>query len=341
MKSKIDKSDLRRVILSTPGQFAEGFEIAKNVKAKKDFKRMVVSGMGGSALPVDVLKGYLNDLFLENKDINIVDVQGNRTYKLPAESYDNCLNVICSHSGNTEETIASFEEAIDNKLECIGVSAGGKVEEICKEKGITHIKLPVPFENFQPRMATGHFVSVLLSILMNSGKIPNNSKELVGCVTDYLKSNVKTNENKGKELAKKLVGKTPLIYSSDKFKSLAMIWKIKINENAKVPAFWNYFPELNHNEFVGFTSPKADFHCIMLRDEDDYERNLMRYDATAEALAEKGIETDTVLIEGDTILEKLCSTIAMCDWVSYYLALEYDIDPTPVDMVEDFKKALN
>jgi glucose/mannose-6-phosphate isomerase len=340
MNNKIDKSDLKKVIVSTPNQFKEGFEIVKDVDVDANFSKIVISGMGGSALPADVLKCYLYDIFEGNRNSDIVEVYQNRTYKLPVESYTDCLNIICSHSGNTEETISSFKEAIENNLPCIGISAGGEVEQICLENNISHIKLPVPFENFQPRMATGHFVSVLIGILIKAGKINDDREFIINTSVKFLKKNIEDTEQYGETLAKILVNKTPLIYASDKFKSLAMIWKIKINENSKVPAFWNYFPELNHNEFVGFSLPQAKFHCIMLKDNDDHKRNILRYSATAKALEIKGIETTEIILKGENVLEKLFSTITLCDWMSYYLALEYGQDPTPVDMVEDFKKTL-
>ncbi|MEA3323253.1 MAG: SIS domain-containing protein, partial [Patescibacteria group bacterium] len=260
---------------------------------------------------------------------------------LPIESYDNCLNIICSHSGNTEETISSFQEAIDNKLLCVGISAGGQLEQMCLQNNVPHIKMPVPFENFQPRMATGHFFAAIVQILISAGKIPDHKEKVINDMVPRLQLMVENSEEQGKELARKLIGTTPIIYASEKFRSLAMIWKIKINENSKVPAFCNYFPELNHNEFVGFTNPQAKFHIVMLRDPDDHPRDLLRYDATAKALQKKGIESEIIVMKGENILEKLFSTISLCDWVSYYLALEYEQDPTPVNMVEDFKKALN
>ncbi len=341
MNQDIDQSNLRKVILSTPGQFAEGFDIAKDIKVSDDFSRIVVSGMGGSALPADMLKCCMNDLFENNRKIKRIGIHQNRTYKLPIESYDHCLNIICSHSGNTEETISSFQEAIDNELACVGISAGGQLEQMCLQNNIPHVKMPVPFENFQPRMATGHFFAAILQILINTGKIPDHKEKVVNDMVPQLQLMVENSEERGKELARKLIGTTPIIYASEKFRSLAMIWKIKINENSKVPAFCNYFPELNHNEFVGFTNPQAKFHIIMLQDPDDHPRDLLRYGATAKALQKKGIESEIIVMKGKNILEKLFSTISLCDWVSYYLALEYEQDPTPVDMVEDFKKALN
>jgi len=221
----------------------------------------------------------------------------------------------------------------------VGVSAGGVIEQMCQENNIPHVKLPIPFENFQPRMATGHFVSAILQILVNANKLSKDAVEMDD-ITKQLRESIPKMEDEGKRIAKTLVGKTPVVYSGTKFKALAMIWKIKINENAKTPAFWNYFPELNHNEFVGFTNPQSQFRVIILRDLEDHPRNLLRHDVTAKFLQERNIETEIIDIPEGDILYRVFATIALSDWTSYYLALEYEQDPTPVDMVEDFKKAL-
>lgn len=336
---KYDKSNMRKAILTAPSQFQEGFALAKNIKIDKNFNKIMISGMGGSALPGDILKTYQNNLLTKNNTHAILKIYQNRFYKLPREAYDNCLNIICSHSGNTEETITSFQEALDNNLPCVGISAGGKIEEMCQKNNITHIKLPLPFEHFQPRMATGHFVSVIIQLLINTEKLPNITEDILKSAENLI-STIPELERQGEDLAKKLVGKTPVIYSSVEFKPLSLIWKIKLNENSKVPAFWNVFPELNHNEFVGFTNPQANYFIIMLRNAEGHPRNLKRYDITTKFLQKKGIEIEIIDIPQGEIMYRLFASLTLCDWTSYYLALEYGIDPTPVKMVEDLKKKL-
>lgn len=340
MNNSVDVSDLRKVILTSADQFAEGFDAAKEITVPKDFSKVTVSGMGGSALHVDILLAYLDDVFTKDIESERVSFFQNRTYALPVEAYNDCLNIICSHSGNTEETIASFEEVLENDLPCVAISAGGRIEEMCRENNVPHVKLPIPYENFQPRMATGHFVAAILQILISAGKISDHSEKLKKEIAEEIRADITSYEEQGKEIAKELVGKTPVVYASDTFKSLALVWKIKINENSKTPAFWNYFPELNHNEFVGFTNSQTKFSVMILRDKDDHPRNILRYSATADALKEKGLDVKIIdVVEGDRF-RKLFSMIGLCDWISYYLALEYGQDPTPVDMVEDFKKVI-
>lgn len=336
----IDKSGFRQFILDVPKGFEIGLNLAKNVKVEGEFQNVTVSGMGGSALPANLLRVYCNSLFKKNPKYRPFEIYVNRYYSLPPESYaSKTLNFIASYSGNTEETLSSLDEALKSNLACIALSANGKLEALSKEFDIPHIKLPLPHPNFQPRMGTGYFFGAMFQLLVNHNLMPDTTADLLS-LSEKLESSMADFEQKGKTLAKKLVGKTPVIYSSPKFKPVAMVWKIKMNENAKTPAFWNFLPEMNHNEMVGFTNPQGKFFIIMLRDQDDDPRNLKRYEATAKLLTEKGVESEIIDMEDGDVFYKMFASIAIADWASYYLALEYKQDPTPVDMVEDLKKIL-
>lgn len=339
-RKKIDKSNLRQVILQTPSQFETGFSLSTSIKVPGQFKKIILSGMGGSALPADLLKIYCDSLFKVYPQYKPFEIHINRYYVLPPESHSpDALNLIASYSGNTEETISSLEEAHNANLSFVGLSGAGKVEELCKKYGAPHIKLPVPNSNFQPRMGTGYFFGAIIKLLINQNLIPDTTKEIIE-LAKKLKSQMEDFEKKGVGLAHEIKGKTPIIYASPQYKTVAMVWKIKINENAKTPAFWNFFPELNHNEMVGFTNPQAKFFIIMLRDPQDHQRSQRRYEPTAALLKEKGIASEILDMQGDSVFYKIFSSITIADWTSYYLALEYGQDPTPVDMVEDLKKIL-
>lgn len=340
MPHSLDKSDFRQMIIDSPDQFRAGFELAKNIRVPGTFTSIMISGMGGSALPGNIFRVYLNDLFrTETPEKQPLPIYQNRFYTLPPESYHECLNFICSYSGNTEETVSAFEEALAHDLPCIGLSSGGKIEEMCREHGVPHIKLPLPTPDFQPRIGTGYFFSTLFQVLVNQGLVPDMTAELLA-EAEHLKEAMPAIEAAGKDLSKKLVGKTPVIYATPKYKSVAMVWKIKLNENAKTPAFWNFFPELNHNEMVGFTLPQAKFVIIMLRDRNDHPKNLKRFEVTASLLRAKGIDVEILDMEGKSVYTKIFMSILLSDFASYYLALEYGQDPTPVDMVEELKKLL-
>ena len=147
-------------------------------------------------------------------------------------------------------------------------------------------------------------------------------------------------------MARKLKNRIPIIYASYQNRELARIWKIKFNENSKVPAFANYFPELNHNEMVGFERissfqpPIFRPYVLILRDLADHPRIQKRMKLTADILRKKKVAVDFIEINGKDNLSKVFSTLLLSDWASYYLALNYKVDPSPVKTVEDFKQRM-
>lgn len=340
MQNKIDKQNLYSVIKNIPDQLIEGLEIAKEVKVEGNFKAIEISGMGGSALPGNLLRIYLHDLFHKDPEKNHrFGIYQNRFYSLPPEAFDNCLNIISSYSGGTEETVSSFEEALKNNLPCVGIASGGKVVELCEKNNIPCVSMPPAEKILQPRMATACNFAAVFQVLANSGMVEDKRQEFEEAV-EKLKENSQELEESGKKIAEDVAGKTPVVYGSTRFKSLAMIWKIMFNENSKTPAFWNFFPELNHNEMVGFTKLQGKFHLVVLRDKNDDSRNLKRIEITGDVLKNYGVSSTVVDMPEDGMLYRIFATLQIGCWASYYLALKYEIDPTPVDMVEELKEEL-
>lgn len=337
MQNKIDKQNLYSVIKNIPDQLIEGLEIAKEVKVEGNFKAIEISGMGGSCWPGNILRIYLHDLFYKNPVKNHrFGIYQNRFYTLPPEAFDNCLNIISSYSGETEETVSSFEEALKNNLPCVALASGGKVIELAEKNNIPIAKMP---QGIQPRAALGYNFAILFQLLINAGMVEDKKKEFQEA-SELIKNKMEEFEKQGEKIADEIQGKTPVVYASTKFKSLAMVWKIMLNENSKTPAFWNYFPELDHNEMVGFTKTQGRFHSIMLRDQNDHPRNIKRYKITADILRNYGVDSTIVDMPEGEILYRIFATLQIGCWASYYLALKYEIDPTPVDMVEELKEEL-
>jgi glucose/mannose-6-phosphate isomerase len=332
MPHPLDKSNLRQVILDFPKQFEKALKFSSGIKTEGKFNKVIICGMGGSALPADVVKIYLES---KNIDLPIIIC---RTYNLPSLTRKGSLILASSYSGNTEETLACYEEAKKRGLKIIGLARGGKLEEQCLKDKTPFIKYPNDGPTFQPRYALGYVFSSILSILANQELIPNVHQKIRGLASKLAPKKL---EKQGKDIAAKLVGTIPIFYSSDKFgESVARIVKIKINENSKTQAFYNVFPELNHNEMVGFTNLQGKYHVVIFHDKDDHERIQKRIKITSEILKNKGVPVSILEMQGETILEKMFSTILLGDWISYYLALKLNQDPTPVKMVEDFKKKM-
>lgn len=340
MKSVEETSGFRQNIVDAPFQVAVGFDIAKHVQFGKTFDTVVVSGMGGSALPANLLSVYVADIETRFPETAHIHFECNRTYALPAHTKNQqSLHLVCSYSGNTEEALSCYHEAREAGLSVVGISSGGQLEELCKQDDVPHIKLPVPSPTFQPRMGSGYFIGAMLELCMNHGMLPDIREE-VQHETKLLIAAQEELERAGRAMAERLVGKTPVIYASSQYAPVARVWKIKINENAKTPAFWNFFPELNHNEMVGYTLPQAQFYLIMLKDPSDNAQNQKRYETMLGVVAEKGVEGEVVDMQEGSVYNKVFRTLLLGDFVAYYLALLYDQDPEPVDMVEAFKKLL-
>jgi len=325
----LDKSNMRQIIIDSANQLKTGLELAKGIKTEGSFKNIIICGVGGSALPANVL----NAVAKPN-----IPVFSHRDYGLPFFADKNSLIICISYSGNTEETISALKEATTKNLKIIGFASGGKIENLCKEGNIPLVKIPA---GIQPRCATGYIASSLIGVLENSGIIEDMSADFSE-TSKKLTEIILPMEKEGKKLAKKLNKKIPIIYASNSFKAVARIWKIKFNENSKTPAFHNYFPELNHNEMVGFSEllKNNKYHFIIIKDKNDNPRNLKRMDLFASLLKKKGSKIDFVETKDGSMLFKVFSTLLLGDWVSYYLALQCKIDPTPVKMVEEFKKLM-
>jgi glucose/mannose-6-phosphate isomerase len=327
----LDSQNMRQVILDFPKQLTKGWELAKDIKLDKQFKNVIICGMGGSALPADILLSITK---------LSVPLMVHKNYGLPYYASKNSLVICISYSGNTEETVSALQEAVEKNISAIVICTGGTLEEIAKENTLPFVKIP---SGIQPRSAIGYLFSALCAILANQGIMKNMSAEITEAAKDLPDIIVKMEEH-GKQLAEKLEKKIPVIYASEQHKALAEVWKIRFNENTKTPAFYNFFPELNHNEMTGFGTLKqskvANFYAIILQDEYNHDQIKKRMDLTADILKECGINVSIIESKKGSETAKFFTSVALSDWTSYYLALKNDTDPTPVPMIEDFKKRL-
>jgi len=332
MKNNLDRENLKEVILDFPRQFAAGAEAAGKIRIAGNFRSITVSGMGGSALPADVLDTLIDNSSYKKK----IPVLINRNYSLNWEARAKSLNFFASYSGNTEETISDFSEALAKKIPCVCFASGGKLAELSLKNKIPLVVIP---SGIQPRYALGYFIGAMFQVLENSHILKGELSSLLA-IEKTLMAKVARYEIQGKKIATKIKNNTPIIYATDRLGALAKIWKIKINENAKTPAFWNVIPEMNHNEMVGFTLPQAKFIAIFLIDPQDHPQNIKRMKITAELLRKHGVKTEIIALERTSFMERFFSAVILGDWISYYLALSYGQDPTPVVMVENLKRKL-
>ena len=330
-----DKSNLRRVILNSVAQTQADLHFSNQLFLKRrHFDKVIFCGMGGSALAGDLLA---NLKLKKMTDFSMsVPAWTHRSYGLPADCAENTLLICVSYSGNTEETISAFNEARKKGMEIAGIASGGELEELFERNKIPWVKIP---SGIPPRCALGYQFAALVKILVGYGIIPQSSQEKLRLFNGQI--DPASIENEAKMFCQKLNHKIPIIYSSEENKTLARIIKIKFNENSKIPAFWNSLPEMNHNEMAGWTKNLGPFSFILLKDKTDLPRIQKRIELTAKLIKKSGLEVEFVEIKGRDPLERMFWTLAFGDWISYHLALFYGVDPTPVEMVEEFKKQLD
>lgn len=318
-----DRFNMLEVLDNFPQQCKDALTLPKGITVKGEVTSIVVCGMGGSAMGGDLLKSYLS-----NEKIPVFVI---KDYKVP-EFVDNYTLVFAvSYSGNTEETLSSLHDAKKKNANIIAITCGG----VLAKEANKVIKIP---SGLPPRAALGYLFFPMLGVLYNSNLTDVKNVDL-NEMFDLLnqKEGIKA---KAEELAKKIQGKTPLIYSSELLKPVAYRWQTQINENAKYPAYHSTFSEMNHNEISAFRSmERSKFLAILLRDEKDHPRIKKRMDVCKQIM-EKRIDVAEVNVKGSSLLARMFYTIYLGDYTSYYLALRERVDPTPVEVIEWLKRQL-
>lgn len=329
-----DKSNFRQIILDFPKQLSQPLEFFNQIYLKRrHFDKIILAGLGGSALGGDLLYLLKNKKYPELRLSLPIFIH--RSYELPPDCDEQTLLICVSYSGNTEETISVFEKARENNIEIAGLCSGGTLAESFLKNQIPWVKIP---SGLPPRCALGWQMSGLAKILVGYGLLAQSFLDKLEFLAKSLDASEL--ENEARLLCPKIAQKIPVIYSSEENKALARIMKIKFNENAKTPAFFNSFPELNHNEMAGWTKNFSPFTFLFLKDSDDLPRVQKRMNLTAQILADLGLKSETIEIKGSEPLEKIFKNLIFGDWLSYHLALFYGVDPTPVELVEELKKRM-
>ncbi|MBI3274154.1 MAG: hypothetical protein HYZ69_03340, partial [Candidatus Colwellbacteria bacterium] len=238
---------MRDQIIKFPEQLSKGIELANNVKIDKTYEKVVICGMGGSIIAGEILTFWqeisgMPPVFCIHRD-----------YDLPPWISENDLVVCISWSGNTEETLSSYDSAVKMRVPVVSITTGGKLAEMSKKNGGRLVLIPE--KNLAPRMGVGYMTAALFQLLGledNISSVQLDSEKI---------------EENGKQIAEKINERTPLLYSSYGWRILPKFWKILFNENSKIHAFWNYLPGMAHNELVGFTDKAQDcFFSVFFKD---------------------------------------------------------------------------
>jgi glucose/mannose-6-phosphate isomerase len=304
----------------------------------REITSIVVTGMGGSALAALLAKAWLkNDMAVPFEVI--------RGYDLPSYIDRHTLVIASSYSGNTEETVSALGQATDRGAQLGVIASGGELNKIAEDSSIAHVMLPT---GLQPRMAVIYNLRALLALLENFGVVVEKLHEIetlsswLGQESSAWGPAVPVAQNYAKQLAKQAVGKTPVFYGGALTAPVAYKWKISFNENAKNVAFWNEYPEFNHNEFLGWTSHPVEkpFAIFDLISQFEHPQILKRFEISDRLLSGMRPKATVVNLVGETLIGQMLWASILADYVSIYVAILNGVDPTPVELIEKFKKEL-
>jgi glucose/mannose-6-phosphate isomerase len=336
---QIDAQNMLAHIDGLPEQLHTAWELGQR-QSLPDYtgiRQILLAGMGGSAIGADLVSAYSAPLCR-------VPLFVHRDYGLPAWAKGpETLVIASSHSGNTEETQSAFRQALQNGCRLLAIATGGELAQAASAAGI-------PLWTFthhgQPRSAVGYSFGLLLAALTRLQLLPDPSEEIASTIQAMqsgqvaLRASVPVTSNPAKRMAGQLVGRWVTVIGAGILAPVARRWKGQISEVAKAWAQFEFLPEADHNTLAGILNPEdllAHNMALFLRCPSDHPRNRLRLELTRKAFTQEGLNTDFIDAQGNTPLAHLWTCLHLGDYVAYYLAMAYGIDPTPVAAIENFK----
>jgi glucose/mannose-6-phosphate isomerase len=338
---KLDTLNMLGEINSLPTQLENAWILGQSLPlpVMEGIQKVILSGMGGSAIGADLVSAYVAPTCP-------VPVVVHRDYGLPAwASGPGTLMVASSHSGETEETLDSFDAGAKSGCRVIAICTGGELE-----KRALAARIPVwKFSHAgQPRAAVGWSFGLLLSLFSRLGLIPDPSQELAAAILGMrsrqpiLAAAIPSAGNPAKRLAGLLVDRWVNVFGSGILAPVARRWKDQLNELAKTGAGFEFLPEADHNALAALVNPEmlGKVITLFLSSPSDHPRNQKRTTLTHKAFLAAGMNTDLFTAIGDSPLEQMWTTLHFGDYLGFYLAIAYGMDPTPVEALQGFKRAL-
>lgn len=335
-----DPGDVLSGVLNIPEQAHYEVVVHEGSNQRRDFKNIVIAGMGGSALAADMVRvltaGWLH--------LPLEVVKG---YDLPGFVGEETLVIAVSHSGNTEETLSCYRQALDKKS-CLAVmSTGGELIKRANNDNITYAQIPA---GTQPRMSTVYHLRGLLKLLQNFWVIDGDLYNQVADSADWLEDKIShwtpavpEKNNLAKQIAKMTIGKTLVMFGGELTWPLAYKWKISWNESAKNLAFSNQYPEFNHNEFIGWSSHPVEkpFTIFDIRSNLERARIRERMELSDRLLSGKRPKAHVLELQGRTLMQQLLWGLVLADAASIYTAILNGVNPGPVRLIEKLKAELS
>ena len=340
---EIDKDDMYQSIWDFPENIIDAIKLSENITLKNEYldvNNIIIAGMGGSAIGGDVVYSLIKN------EIKIPFVV-NRGYDLPAWANSSTLIICSSYSGNTEETISILEEAKSLGAKVIGITTGGLLESLCKNYSFDFVNIP---SGLQPRAALAFSFIPLLYILKKTSLINVEVRDWLESSVDLIKSKREEysqdkETNPVYQLANKLYNKLPIIYAdSTSLETVAVRLKGQICENSKILAYHSIYPEMNHNEIVGWENNEeffSNYYVLWLMDDEMNSRNKSRKNIISEILSDLNVSQQEIKVDGNSFKERFLLLIHYGDWLSYWCAILHNTDPSPVKNIQTLKDKLS
>ena len=337
---KIDKSNMLALCVEASKHYREATKLVEEISSNHFLKpeTVIVAGAGGSAIGGELLKDWMWDKIG-------VPIEVCRKYLLPAYANEKTLVFIVSYSGETEEALSVLLDAVKRNCMIVCISSGGQLLRFSEKLKLTHLRVP---SGMAPRAALPYLFTPIPLVLERLGLVSNVGVELSEAVKILEKvkhansPKIPLSDNFSKKLASSLAGTVPIVYGFGIYRAVAQRFKQQFNENSKVPSKWEFFPELNHNEIVGWASEELakSFSVVFIRDEDESPETRWRIEVTKELMSEKVENIFEVWSMGKSRLAKMLFSIYIGDLVSVYLAILRGVDPTPVKAITLLKEKI-
>lgn len=315
-------------------QLDEAVEIGRNASIRPldgEVRQIYVAGLGGSGIGADFVAAFIQD---ECKVPFIVK----KGYSVPAYVGPFTLALANSYSGNTEETLISYDQIMQKGARMICIASGGKLIEKAKHDGFDFVQVPSDWPS--PRACLGYSITVQLWILQHLGFISDQYIPQIQSASALLRAESNDIKSKAKSVAQRLYSRIPIIYSEDRMEPVAVRLRQQINENSKSLCWHHVVPEMNHNELVGWREKNENLAVLYLHNDDDYERNKVRMEINKEIIRQYAGEIIEVHSKGNTMIEKALYLVHLGDWISWYLAELRGVDALEVKVIDYLKGEL-
>jgi glucose/mannose-6-phosphate isomerase len=331
-------STTKKYIETFTRSLADALKIGQSLDLERpgsDIRNIVIAGMGVSGIGANLVES----LTFGRIPIPITVC---KTYNIPQFVSPHTLFIACSYSGDTEETVSALQKALLKRAQVLAIASGGKLLDICREYNLYYIQLPDG--SVSPRAMLPYSLVALLYVLYHTNLIGAAFIKETENAIEFLERGAKGIQSEAELIARKLKGKLPVIYCDNRVYAIALRFQQQLNENAKQMAHVNTFPEMNHNEIVGWRFPEnlmPMMQAIYLYSDHDHERVEKRMEICRDIFEKKSNPIIDIIGEGASLLEQYYYLIHLTDWISFYLAKENGVEPDPTESIDYLKTELN